>query len=63
MGIWCCLENYLFETVSRLSGNEKMVSMEENSRKLDMGYLKKQGFSLILKGIRRVDPLGSMMII
>lgn len=63
MEIWCCLENFLFETVSRLSGNEKMVSMEENSRKLDMGYLKKQGFSLILKGIRRVDPLGSMMII
>ena len=37
------LKSLLFETVSRLSEDEKMVFMKEMSRKLDMGNLKKQG--------------------
>ena len=37
------MKSLLFETVSRLSEEEKMVFMKEMSRKLDMGNLKKKG--------------------
>ena len=52
------LKSLIFETVSRLSEEEKMVFMKEMSRKLEMGNLKKQGVQFNPEEYQESDVFG-----